>query len=70
MDPTIVSAAQGVLEFDIGRECGVEKSGIDDLRFDAELVEIADSCLDVGQFLAADGKGFLASVAGGCRRAE
>jgi len=39
MDPTIVSAAQGVLEFDIGRECGVEKSGIDDLRFDAELVE-------------------------------
>ena len=58
INPGIVSSAESVFELDIWRERCVEKSRVDDLRFNPELIEIADSCLDIGQFLAADGKGF------------
>src|SRR5215467_11179648 len=48
MNPAIVGAAEGILEFDVGRESGVQERGIDDLGVDAEFVEIANSRIDIG----------------------
>jgi hypothetical protein len=48
MHPGIVGAAEGILEFDVRREGGVQERGIDDLRVDAECIEIANSRLDIG----------------------
>ena len=70
MNPGVVGAAQGILKFDVGRESGVQQRGIDGLRVDAESIEIPDSRLHIGQFLAADRKGFFPGVARRGRCAE
>ena len=48
MNPAIVGAAEGILEFDVGREGGVQERGIDDLRVYAESIEIPNSRLHIG----------------------
>ena len=43
----IIGAAEGILEFNVGREGYVQERGIDDLRVDAEFIQISNSRLHI-----------------------
>ena len=43
----IIGAAEGILEFNVGREGCVQERGIDDLRVDAEFIQISNSRLHI-----------------------
>ena len=47
VNPSVIGAAEGILEFDVGREGGVQQRGIDDLRVDAKFIKIPNSRIDI-----------------------